>query len=53
MNKVMRIIKEKNITIIFQKMEETCQIEIATRKKNAKSIFDIFDGIFEVGINEV
>ena len=52
MNKVMRIIKEKNITIVSQKMEESCQIEIATRKKNAKSIFDIFDGIFEVEIKE-
>jgi uncharacterized YigZ family protein len=53
MNKVMRIIKEKNITIVSQKMEESCQIEIATRKKNAKSIFDLFDGIFEVEIKEV
>ncbi|SFB21978.1 uncharacterized protein, YigZ family [Flavobacterium swingsii] len=53
MNKVMRVIKEKNITIVAQKMEESCEIEISTRKKNAKSIFDIFDGIFEVGIKEV
>ncbi|MFM9987686.1 IMPACT family protein [Flavobacterium sp.] len=53
MNKVMRVIKEKNIMIISQKMEEDCQIEIATRKKNAKNIFDIFEAIFEVGIKEV
>jgi uncharacterized YigZ family protein len=53
MNKVMRVIKEKNLTLISQKMEESCTIEIATRKKNAKSIFDIFDGIFEVGIKEI
>ena len=52
MNKVMRIIKEKNITIVSQKMEEACQIEIATRKKNAKSIFDIFENIFEVDIKD-
>ena len=31
MNKVMRIIKEKNIDIVNQKMEMNCQIEIATR----------------------
>ena len=37
MNKVMRVIKEKNLTIIFQKMETNCVIEIATRKSNAKS----------------
>ena len=53
MNKVMRVIKEKNITIVSQTMKEDCQIEIATRKKNAKSVFDIFDGIFEVVIQEV
>lgn len=53
MNKVMRVIKEKNIMIISQKMEEDCQIEIATRKKNAKNIFDIFEAIFEVGIKEI
>ena len=50
MNKVMRVIKEKNLTLISQKMEETCTLEIATRKKNAKTIFDIFDGIFEVDV---
>ncbi|ELY1977934.1 YigZ family protein [Flavobacterium psychrophilum] len=53
MNKVMRVIKEKNITIVSQKMEESCQIEIASRKKNASSIFDIFDQIFEVEIKEL
>ncbi|EKT3956538.1 YigZ family protein [Flavobacterium psychrophilum] len=53
MNKVMRVIKEKNITIVSQKMEESCQIEIASRKKNASSIFDVFDQIFEVEIKEV
>ncbi|EPE9899721.1 TPA: IMPACT family protein [Flavobacterium psychrophilum] len=53
MNKVMRVIKEKNITIVSQKMEESCQIEIASRKKNASSIFDVFDQIFEVEIKKV
>lgn len=46
MNKVMRIIKEKNLVIISQQMNETCQIEIATRKKNAELIFDIFNSVF-------
>ena len=47
MNKVMRIIKEKNLEIISQQMKESCQIIIATRKKNAKIIFDIFFNLFE------
>jgi uncharacterized YigZ family protein len=50
MNKVMRIIKEKNLEIISQKMEDSCQIEIATRKKNADTVHDIFDSLFEVEI---
>ena len=52
MNKVMRVIKEKNLEIITQKMELSCEIEIATRKKNAEEIFDIFESIFEVYIKE-
>jgi len=51
MNKVMRIIKEKNLSIISQNMNESCEITIATRKKNAELIFDIFDNLFEVGIS--
>jgi uncharacterized YigZ family protein len=50
MNKVMRVIKEKNLEIICQKMEMSCEIEIATRKKNAEIVFDIFSNLFEVEI---
>lgn len=53
MNKVMRIIKEKNLEIISQQMEESCQIKIATRKKNAKIIFDIFFNLFEIEIKKI
>ena len=53
MNKVMRIIKEKNLEIISQQMKESCQIIIATRKKNAKIIFDIFFNLFEIEIKKI
>lgn len=53
MNKVMRVIKEKNLEIISQKMEESCQIEIATRKKNAEMIFDIFNSMFEIEVKNI
>ena len=49
-NKIMRVIKEKNIEIVSQKMEMSCEIEIITRKKNAKMIFDIFNSMFEIAI---
>lgn len=53
MNKVMRVIKEKNLNIINQKMAESCQIEIATRKKNAENIVDIFSNLFEIKIQKI
>lgn len=42
MNKVMRIIKEKNLEIISQQMKESCQIKIATRKKKCQNNFRHF-----------
>jgi uncharacterized YigZ family protein len=50
MNKVMRVIKEKNLEMISQQMNESCEIIISSRKKNAEMIFDIFESIFEVAI---
>ena len=53
MNKVMRVIKEKNLTIVSQEKNESCKIVIATRKKNAEMIFDIFNNLFEIGIKNI
>lgn len=50
MNKVMRVIKEKNLTIVAQKMEVDCEIEIATRKNNAQIVWETFENLFEVAI---
>lgn len=53
MNKVMRVIKEKNLNMVFQQMNENCRIEISTRKKNAELVFDIFSNLFEVKIQKL
>ena len=53
MNKVMRIIKEKKLHIINQKMELNCEIEISIRKKYAGEISDIFGTLFEINITKV
>jgi uncharacterized YigZ family protein len=53
MNKVMRIIKEKNLKILTQQMDANCSIKIATRKKNAAVIFDLFSTLFEINIKKV
>ncbi|MHB0756659.1 IMPACT family protein [Polaribacter sp. M15] len=50
MNKVMRIIKEKDITITAQKLELTCEYTISIRKKEAQTIFDIFENLYKVEI---
>lgn len=50
MNKVMRVIKEKNLDIVSQNMEMSCEIEVKTRKKNAEMIFDIFSNLYEIDI---
>lgn len=52
-NTVMRIIKEKQLDIDSQKMEENCEIIIVSRKKNAERIFDIFNSLFEITISEL
>lgn len=53
MNKVMRIIKEKNLKIVNQKMELDCQIQISVRKKEAESVFKIFKQLFEIKIEKL
>jgi uncharacterized YigZ family protein len=57
MNKVMRVIKEKKLEITSQEMEidqdsglPIGKIMTKTRKKNAESVFSIFDLMFEIDI---
>lgn len=57
MNKVMRVIKEKNLDIVDQGMEMNEEnglpigiIEIKIRKKNAEQIADIFNSLYEIDI---
>ncbi|MBK0369984.1 IMPACT family protein [Flavobacterium agrisoli] len=57
MNKVMRVIKEKNISIVSQEMEIEPETEkpigkigIKIRKKNAEMVFDTFNSMFEINI---
>ncbi len=50
MNVVMRIIKEKNLTIVAQKMEEKCAIEIAVRQKNVAIVLADFSSKMGIDI---
>lgn len=51
MNKVMRVIKEKNLEIISQKMEMDCEIVISTRKKNAPMVLEAFNNLYEIVVS--
>lgn len=50
MNAVQRIIKEKNLEIIHQKLELACEYVISIRKKEAETIFDIFENLYKVEV---
>jgi uncharacterized YigZ family protein len=52
-NAVQRIIKEKNINIINQKLEMDCEYVISVRKKEADAIFSIFDTLYKVSIKRI
>lgn len=53
MNKVMRIIKENNVTIVSQKMELKCEFEISIRKKEALKVKTALDDLRHVIIIEL
>ena len=53
MNKVMRIVKEKNLTIKSQKLEMDCEYVISIRKKDAQTIFEIFDNLYKVEVKKL
>jgi len=52
MNRVMRVVKEKSLNVVAQKLELDCEIEIAVRKKEAQMIFDVFQTMYEVKISQ-
>lgn len=52
MNKVMRVIKEKNLNVVNQVLELDCLIEISCRLTQKDEILNAFNHIFEVSITE-
>ena len=53
MNKVMRVIKERNLNITAQKLELDCRITISVRQSEAAQVFEVFDTMYEIEIEEV
>lgn len=50
MNKVMRVIKEKNLNIVDQKMEMSCEITLSVRKNEYQNALEAFEPLYEVRI---
>jgi len=53
MNKVMRIIKERNLTIVHQKMELNCEFEFSVRKNEAQMTKKAFENLRCLKIKEL
>ena len=53
MNKVQRVIKEKQLEIVSQTLEMDCTYIISVRKKDAEAIYTLFENLFKVSIKEV
>ena len=52
MNKVMRIVKEEQISIINQKLDLNCMYIISVRKKEADKVFKLFNETYKVLIKK-
>ncbi|MGY0407730.1 MAG: IMPACT family protein [Polaribacter sp.] len=53
MHTVMRIIKEKKIAIIHQKLEMDCRYTISVRKNDAEAIYQIFKNLYKVEVKKL
>lgn len=52
MNNVMRVIKERNLQLVQQKLEMTCEIELSIRKSEYQQALDAFVPYYEVKVIE-
>ncbi|NUY82086.1 YigZ family protein [Flavobacterium sp. MAH-1] len=52
-NKVMRILREKNLQLVSQRMELDCEVVFAVRKKNAPEAMGAFEAVYGISIVEI
>ena len=48
----MRVIKEKNLEILSQKMDMQCEIALATRKSNEDNLLAAFENLYEINLKK-
>jgi uncharacterized YigZ family protein len=52
LNKVMRVIKEKNLAILSQKMDMQCEIILSTRKSAEANLLVAFENLYEINLKK-
>lgn len=52
LNKAMRIIRERQVEIVSQKLEMQCELEVAVRMKNATETRAAFEAVFGLQVRE-
>ena len=53
MNKVMRVVKEQNLTITAQHLTESCELHLAIRQSNYAKIEEIFNNLYGLIIKQL
>ncbi len=53
MDKVMRILKQRQCNIVSQQMEMDCKIIVSIRKRDAKSLLKAFEGLHKIGVKPI
>lgn len=48
MNKVMRVVKEQNLTVIAQYLTESCELHLAIRQSDYAKVEEIFNNLYGV-----
>ena len=53
MNKVMRVVKEQNLTVTAQHLTESCELHLAIRQSDYAKIEEIFNNLYGVMIKQL
>ena len=48
MNKVMRVVKEQNLTVTTQHLTESCELHLAIRQSDSAKVEEIFNNLYGV-----
>lgn len=53
MDKVMRCIKQLDLTIELQKMELSCEVVVSTKRSNSEKVMDAFNELHEIALKKM